>query len=87
MARTIHSSSVSIATLVKSNLGERCLINILMNISSDRKIYKGASSKKKTDLARIIDYGHITNKISKLHAEDISKTEAKLMLKQNNIIV
>ena len=95
MARTIHSSSVSIATSVKSNLGERCLINILMNISSDalkdylecRKIYKGASSKKKTDLARIIDYGHITNKISKLHAEDISKTEAKLILKQNNIIV
>ena len=95
MARTTHSSFVSIATLVKSNLGERCLINILMNISSDalkdylecRKIYKGASSKKKTDLARIIDYGHITNKISKLHAEDISKTEAKLILKQNNIIV
>ena len=65
MARTIHSSFVSIATLVKSNLGERCLINILMNISLDAlkdylecgKIYKGASSKKKTDLVRMIVYG------------------------------
>ena len=51
----MNSSFVSIATLAKSNLGEKCLINILMNISSDalrdylecRKIYKGASSKKK----------------------------------------
>ena len=55
MARTIHSSFVSITTLVKGSLGERYLINILMNISSDalkdylecRKIYKGASSKRK----------------------------------------
>ena len=51
----MNSSFLSIATLAKSNLGEKCLINILMNISSDalrdylecRKIYKGASSKKK----------------------------------------
>ena len=55
MSRTMNSSFVSIATLVKSNLGEKCLINILMNISSDAlrnylqcgKIYKGASSKKR----------------------------------------
>ena len=55
MSRTMNSSFVSIATLVKSNLGEKCLINILMNISSDSlrnylqcgKIYKGASSKKR----------------------------------------
>ena len=58
MARTIHSSFVSIATLVKGNLGERYLINILMNISSDvlkdylecGKIYKDALSKKKIGL-------------------------------------
>ena len=51
----MNSSFLSIATLAKSNLGEKCLINILMNISSDalrdylecRKIYKGASSKKR----------------------------------------
>ena len=55
MSRTVNSSFVSIATLVKSNPGEKCLINILMNISSDAlrnylqcgKIYKGASSKKR----------------------------------------
>ena len=33
MAGTKYLSFVSIATLVKSNLGEWCLINILMNIS------------------------------------------------------
>ena len=55
MTGTIHSSLVSIATLVKGNLDERSLINILKNISLDtlkdylecRKIYKGASSKRK----------------------------------------
>ena len=55
MTGTMNSSFLSIATLVKSNLGEKCLINILMNISSDAlrdylecgKIHKGASSKKK----------------------------------------
>ena len=42
-----------------------------MNLSSDalrdylecRKIYKGASSKKKTDLVEMIVYGYITDKI------------------------
>ena len=59
---------MSIATLVKNNFGERCLINILMNISTNAlsdylecaKIYKGASSKKKTNLVEMIVYGHIT---------------------------
>ena len=35
----------------------------------------------------LLVYWHIKDKISKLHAEDISKTEAKQILKQNNIIV
>ena len=60
MSRTMNSSFVSIATLVKSNPGEKCLINILMNISSDAlrnylqrgKIYKGASSKKRQILQK-----------------------------------
>ena len=77
----MHSKFVAIATLVKSNLGEKCLINILMNISSEAlrdylecgKIYKGASSKKKTDLAEMIVYGHIIDKINKIGVEDISK--------------
>ena len=52
-----------------------------MNISSEAlrdylecgKIYKGASSKKKTDLAEMIVYGHIIDKINKIGVEDISK--------------
>ena len=77
----MDSKFVAIATLVKSNLGEKCLINILMNISSEAlrdylecgKIYKGASSKKKTDLAEMIVYGHIIDKINKIGVEDILK--------------
>ena len=84
MAGTKYSSFVSIATLVKSNLGEKCLINILMNISTNAlsdylecaKIYKGASSKKKTNLVEMIVYGHITNQINKMNPIDISKLNA-----------
>ena len=35
MAGTKYSSFVSVATLVKSNLGEWSLINIVMNISTN----------------------------------------------------
>ena len=84
----MNSSFVAIATLVKSNLGESCLINILMNISSEAlryylecgKIYKDAPSKKKTDLIELIVYGCITDEINKLRAEDISKKEANQTL-------
>ena len=84
----MNSSFVAIATLVKSNLGESCLINILMNISSEAlryylecgKIYKDASSKKKTDLIELIVYGCITDEVNKLRAEDISKKEANQTL-------
>ena len=84
----MNSSFVAIATLVKSNVGESCLINILMNISSEAlryylecgKIYKDASSKKKTDLIELIVYGCITDEINKLRAEDISKKEANQTL-------
>ena len=80
----MNSSFVSIATLVTSNLGERCLIKILMNISSESrryylecvKIYKGISWKKKTDLVELIVYGCITDKINKLGVQDITKKEA-----------
>ena len=89
-----HSSFVAIATLVKSTLGEKGPINILMNILSKAlrdylecgKIYKGAPSKKKTDLVEIIVYGHI-NKINKIGVEDISKKEANQILRQNKILV
>ena len=90
----MHSLFVAIATLVKGNLDEKCLINILMNISSKAlrdylecvKIYKGAPSKKKTDLVEIIVYGHI-DKINKIGVEDISKKEANQILRQNKILV
>ena len=80
MAGTKYSSFVSIASLVKSNLGERCLINVLMNISTNAlfdylecaKIYRGASSKKKANLVEMIVYGDITNKINKMNPVDIS---------------
>ena len=50
----MNSTLVAISTLVKSNIGERCLINILMNISTPAlrdylklaNIYRGKSSKK-----------------------------------------
>ena len=71
MTGAMHSSFVAIATLVTSNLGERCLINILMNISSESlryyfkcgKIYKGISSKKKIDLVEMVVYGCVADKI------------------------
>ena len=90
MAGTKYSSFVSIASLVKSNLGEWCLINILMNISTSAfsdylecaKIYKGASSKKKTNLVELIVYGHITNKVNKINLVDITKTERNQIFKK-----
>ena len=91
----MHSLFVAKATLVKSNLGEKCLINISMNISSEPlrdylecgKIYKGASSKKITDLVEMTVYGHIINKINKIDVEDIFKKEANQVLRQNKIFV
>ena len=84
MAGTKYSSFVAIVSLLKSNLGEQCLINILINISTKAlsdylecaKIYKGASSRKKTNLIEMILYGHITNEINKMNHEDIPKRSA-----------
>ena len=95
MLGTVNSSFVSIETLIKSNLGEKCLINIWMNISSDAlrdylergQIYKGTSSKKKTDLVEMIVYGHITDKINKMRMEAISKKETNQILRSNKILV
>ena len=52
----MNSSFASICVLMKSNLGERCLINTLMNMTSQAlrfylkhaNIYDGNSNKKKT---------------------------------------
>ena len=84
MAGTKYSSFVAIVLLLKSNLGEQCLINILINISTKAlsdylecaKIYKGASSRKKRNLIEMIIYGHITNEINKMNHVDIPKMSA-----------
>ena len=74
---------MSIAALVKSNLDEKWLKNVLMNISTNplsdylecAKLYKGTSPKKKINLVEMIVDGHITNKIKKMNLVDISKTK------------
>ena len=84
----MNSSLVAISTLVKSNIGERCLIIFLMNISSTAlrdylkvtNIYCSNSSKKKTNYTEMIVYGCITNKLNKI--EDISIKEANEILKK-----
>ena len=85
----MNSSLVAISTLVKSNIGERCLVNILMNISTTTlrhylkltNIYKSNSSKKKTNLVEMIVYGCITNKLDKNKIEDVSIKKANKILK------
>ena len=59
------SSLLSVNILVKSNVGKKCLINSLMNMSNEAlmgylelaNVYNSNSSKKKTDLVEIIVYG------------------------------
>ena len=53
--KNMNSSFVVISKLVKSDIGEKCLINFLMNVSTQAlrdylecaNIYKGNSIKKK----------------------------------------
>ena len=89
----MHSSLAAISTLVKSNIGKRCLIKILMNISTSSlrgylklaDIYDGNSNKKKTDLVEMIIYECITNKINKGDIQDISIKKACKILKEKEI--
>ena len=91
----MNSSFVAISTLIKNNIGEKCLINFLMNISAQAlrdylecaNIYKGNSSKKKTDLIEMILYGCITDKLNKKVIEDMSAKQANQILNKNKIIV
>ena len=91
----MNSAFVSISTLIKSNIGEKCLINFLANVSSQAlrdylecaNIYKGNSPKKKTDLIEMIVYGCITEKLNKKGIEDISTKQANQILSKNKIIV
>ena len=64
----MNSKFTIISTLIKSNIAEKCLINILMNVSTKglkdylecASIYKGTSPNKKTDLIEMIVYECMT---------------------------
>ena len=91
----MNSSLVAISTLIKSNLGEKCLASFLMLVSNQglrdylklANIYKGDAIKKKTDLIEMIIYGCTTNKLNKEGIEDISTKHANQLLKRNGIIL
>ena len=91
----MNSSLVAIGILVKTNIGEKCLISFLINISTQAlrdylrlaNIYKGNSSKKKTNLVEKIVYWCITNKLNKNKLKDISPNETSNILKQYEIII
>ena len=93
--KNMNSSFVGISTLIKSDIGEKCLINFLMNISTQAlryylecpNIYKGNSTKKKTDLIEMIVYGCITDNLNKEGIEDISSKQANQILNKSNITV
>ena len=75
----MNYSFVAISTLVKSDIGEKCLINFLINMPVQSlnnylecsNICKGTSPKKKTDLVEMIIYGCITDKLNTIGVEDI----------------
>ena len=91
----MNSSFVATSTLVKGNLGERCLINALMNISSQSlkaylklaNIQDGNFDEKKTGLVEMIVYGCMINKISKEPIKDISMNRALNILKEHDISI
>ena len=91
----MNSSLIAISTLIKNNIGEKCLASFLMTVSNQglrdylklANIYKGDAIKKKTDLIEMIIYGCITNKLSKEKIEDISAKHAQQILDKNRIIL
>ena len=91
----MNSSLVGISILVKSRLSEKCLINILMNMSSHSlrsylklaNIYDGNSNKKKTDLIEMIVYGCVTNKLNNELVQDISINKVMSILKEKDILI
>ena len=91
----MNSSLVAISTLVKSNIGEKCLASFLMTVSNQAlrdylksaNIYKGDAIKKKIGLIEMIIYGCITNQLNKEGTEDISSKHANQLFKRNGIIL
>ena len=93
--KNMNSTFAVISALVKGNMGEKCLINFLMNMLTKAlrhylecaNIYKGTSPKKKTDLIEMVIYGCIIEKVDKKEIEDISIKQANQILNKNNITV
>ena len=89
----MYSTLVAISILVQINIGEKCLTNFLMNVSTSAlheylrsaNIYKGESTKKKTELIEMIVYGCITNSTNKYETKEISKDQASKILRENKI--
>ena len=87
----MYSSFIAISILLKSDIGEKCLTNFLKNVSTSalRKylklanIYKGESTKNKTELIGMIIYGCITNSKNKYEKKEISKDQANKILRKN----
>ena len=50
-------------------------------------IYKGTSSKKKTDLIEMIVYGCLTGTLNKKDLQDISIKQPKQILNKNSITI
>ena len=91
----MNSTSAAISTLIKSSIEEKCLINVLMNVSTKGlkdylecvSIYRGTWPIKKTDLIEMIVYGCMTGTLNKKDLEDISKKQAKQILNKNSITI
>ena len=91
----MNSTFTVISTLVKNNIGEKCLINFLMNISTKglrdywecASVYKRTSPKKKTDLIEMTVYGCMTGTLNKKDLQDISIKQAKQILNKNSITI
>ena len=91
----MNSSLIAISTLIKSNIGEKCLASFLMTVSNQglidylrlANVCKGDAIKKKTGLIETIIYGCTTNKLNKEKIEDISTKHANELLKKNGIML
>ena len=91
----MNSSLVAISTLVKSNVGEKCLVSFLMNVSALAlrdylklaDAYKRNGTKNKTKLIEMIVYGCITNKLNREEIEDISINHVHQILNKNGILI
>ena len=98
----MNSNFAAICILVKRNTGERCSITFLTNVSwkalrdclECANIYKGNSSKKRTELVEMIVYGCINGKLNSISVKSLPgywnaglrKKEIKSLIKEKIFI-